>query len=100
MYFDSIESCQSSIDVFGSGDALPMIVRSHFQSEHNEYSAKQEEYLMTVMTDALIEIAIMVKQKLEADELVAGEASEKYGHKIMQQKWQQILKIEKNKTAV
>lgn len=91
MYFDSIENCQTAIDVFGSQKAIPMIVRVYFQSERG-YSAEQEEYLITAMTDALVEVAIIVKQKLEVGELVDGDLAETQGNILMQNKWKQILK--------
>lgn len=91
MYFDSIENCQTAIDVFGSQKAIPMIVRVYFQSERG-YSAEQEEYLITAMTDALVEAAIIVKQKLESDKLTTGDKSEEYGQKLMYEKWDIILR--------
>lgn len=91
MYFDSIENCQTAIDVFGSQKAIPMIVRVYFQSERG-YSAEQEEYLITAITNTLIETAIIVKQKLENGELIAGDTSEEYGQKLMRPKWDAILR--------
>ena len=91
MYFDSIENCQNSIDIFGSQMAIPMIVRMMFDSEHTEYSATETDYLITAMTNTLVESAIIIKQKLEDNETQKGDNAETLGHEIMYKKWDIIL---------